>query len=466
MTAGSIMERVIVKLDMVSKGFQNSMNRANMATKGFRKGLADAGHALNMPIQNMKIMDRQGFLMKTSLGRAAMGVRHMTHGLRGFRMEMLGTMFFGMMLQQMFLGFLRPVMEAFGVFDMFRLMLLVLFLPTMEMLFEPMLKIMTWFMELPEESQKAIGVFTLLGIVIGTLLFTIGTFALGIGSVIQILPDFSKGLGKLGRAIKGLRAIFSISGLLITAVLVGIFIAWKENFMNIREYIGKIWEGIKDIFSGAMKAIEGFIEMFMGLMEGDFEKFEAGLKKLLSGLAQFFKGIKGVLINLFITIVIGAWRALWGIVQILFEVGRRIGRLLAELIKSAYEKLKDMGKSMMEGLADGIRNAWHLVFRQVNRLIQAIKDMFGFDLNFILDLMGGDKNKKDDFIWRPGSGAVSINPNDTVVGYKGETPFGATGETTINNTNNFYGYSKDELDKDLDDRDRRMVDEVRRLVKE
>jgi hypothetical protein len=75
----------------------------------------------------------------------------------------------------------------------------------------------------------------------------------------------------------------------------------------------------------------------------------------------------------------------------------------------------------------------------------------------------GKSLKLTDFVWRPGSLPATISPTDTLVGYKGTSPFGG-GETHI--TNNFYGFTRDELRRELDDRDARIVDEIRRLVKQ
>jgi len=56
------------------------------------------------------------------------------------------------------------------------------------------------------------------------------------------------------------------------------------------------------------------------------------------------------------------------------------------------------------------------------------------------------------------------NGNDTLVGFKGSSPFGGGGGA-MNITNNFNGFTMTDLERMLDSRDRRLVEEVRRISK-
>lgn len=427
MTAGSIMERVIVKLDMVTKGFQRGMNRANTATRALSKNVSEMGNVIGMSLPAMKLTNQHGGRMSTVMGRAAYGVRMFTHGLRGFRMEMLGVMFFGMMLQQMFLGLLRPVMEAFGVFDLYRLMLLVLFLPVMEMLFEPMLKIMTWFMELPRPVKLVIGIFTIFMIVLGTALFVLGSFALGIGSVILAFGFLGPAITAIGVAISSFGAIIAAVAAVGTVVIIGMIYAWRENFLNFRTWFSMILNGITTIFRGAIEVILGIYDLMIAVMNGDAEAFKAALKRIFEGIITIIKGAMQFILGAVLSISIGIIRVLNGLVNIMYSIGRDMIRKLASGILSS--------KSIL-------RSAFQLI-------------MPGFALGGLTGLMP----KFDDFIWRSGSGPAAISSDDTVMGFKGDMPSGGSV------TNNFYGFTRDDLNRELDDRDRRTVDEIRRLIK-
>ena len=162
MAAGSI-EKIQVILQSVTSGFAKGLSRAQAQLKMVGKNMDDFGKVMAAPMERFKKLNGHFKEMRSVGGRSAKTFRTLTHGMRGFRMEALGVMFFGMMMQRMFMGLLQPVMEAFGVFDLFRIMLLTLFLPVMEMIFPFLLTMMEWFMNLPEPVKKMIGIFVVLG---------------------------------------------------------------------------------------------------------------------------------------------------------------------------------------------------------------------------------------------------------------------------------------------------------------
>ncbi len=264
--AGGTIEKIQVILQSMTSKFASGMNIASTRMKRFGKNMNDFGLIMKTPMERFKILNGRMKGMRTVGGRLAQRFRLMTHGLRGFRMEMLGVMFFGMMLQRIFIGFLRPVMEAFGVFDLFRIMLLTLFLPVMEILFPPLLKIMEFFMNLPEPVQKAIGIFTLLGAAIGALLFIIGSFALGLGSLILVFPSIGVAVQGLGAILAGSFAPLLGIVAIVVAVLIGMFLAWKENFLGMKKIVATFIEGIKQWFGGLVKIVTGVFNIIKAIL--------------------------------------------------------------------------------------------------------------------------------------------------------------------------------------------------------
>ncbi len=153
--------------------------------KGFNKGMRESSVQFRKHATDTNKLKKGMNLAKTAGGRWAAQIRHMTHGFRGFRMEMLGVMFFGMGLQKFFTGLLKPAMKMTGLTELLSNVLAVLFLPIV-------LKIINWLipwidkiMNLSEETKLFIGKLVLFGAALGTVLFLFGMFALGIGSVIM-----------------------------------------------------------------------------------------------------------------------------------------------------------------------------------------------------------------------------------------------------------------------------------------
>ena len=377
MAAGTI-ERIQVVLQAVTSGFAKGLGRAQTQLKTVGKNLKGFGAVMETPLKQFKEMDGRMGALKTSGGRFARGLRTMTHGMRGFRMEMLGVMFFGMMLQRMFMGLLQPVMEAFGVFDIFRLMLLTLFLPVMEMIFPFLMKMMEWFMNLPEPVKKAIGIFVILGVIFGTIIMIVGQFALGIGSLILVFGGF-------GAAI----AIISAVGVVLAGI---IFIV----------------KGIADIFKKKFEGI-GLVIMGIGVILLLFIGWWA-LIPIAVGAAVFFiiknwTKVKEFLINVFSTI--GLWFKKWFWDKILSYTG-----------------------------------------------LGLITKAFKFGANVLGSFQtGGIVPQTGPYLLHRGENVIPI-------GQEG------SGAGNIIQENHFYGFTMDELNRELDDRDRRLVTDVRRLVKQ
>ena len=150
----------------------------------FRTNIGDFNKTMAMSLDNMKKMEKANVTLRSAGARTANSIRKFTHGLRGFRMEMLGVMFFGMGLQRFFSGLLRPALELTGIFQLWTSVLQILFLPIALLLLEFMMPLFDWLMNLSAGTKLMIGKLVLLGLGIGALLFLFGMFALGIGSVI------------------------------------------------------------------------------------------------------------------------------------------------------------------------------------------------------------------------------------------------------------------------------------------
>lgn len=498
MAAGAI-ERITVVLQSLTAGFAKGLGRAQAQLKTVGQNMQGFGEVMQMPMQNFKKINENMQVTQHVGGRVAKRFRMMTHGMRGFRMEALGVMFFGMMMQRMFMGLLQPVMEAFGVFDIFRLMLLTLFLPIMEMMFPFLMSIMEWFMNLPEPVKKALGIFVILGAIFGTILLRLGQFALGIGSLILAFPGLGAAIKAVGAFLIGLgTAALAVIGIII-AIVIGMYVAWKENFMRMREVVADVWNSMKLAFGGLFDFFAGVIKFFKALFAGDWEKMKEAVVQILNGLFRFFVGILLTMLNFLGAIGIGIIRVfkfvidtVIGFFKWLYNViiGRsiipdminamitwfwKLPKAVFAMFASIVAEMFNIGKSLIQKMIDGIISLGRKVIDAILSLFPAwmrsgIESTGTIVINIVKSVTEQIRrvfsgSRKDDFIWRPGQAPVSINPNDTLVGFKGAPP-GLGGGSTFNQENNFYGFTMDDLRRELDNRDRRLVDDVRRLVKQ
>lgn len=487
----AIIEKIKVVLELLTDKFTGQMRQAEKVMKKVNQQTLDAAEAtqkmsssqkisearmkdfnnqnmkgrqvMNMSLESLKSFNEQGFKFNRVTARAANGIRNLTHGMRGFRMEALGVMFFGMSMQKMFLGLLQPVMQAFGVFDLFRLMLTVLFLPIMESIFPSLLAMMELFMNLSGPVKKAIGIFVLVGVILGTIIMIVGMLTLGFGSLILFGPILG---AALSAAFLPVLAIIAV----VVAVIFVLRTAWKENFLGMRTIVETFISGIKDFFSGLVMFFQGVFMIIKGIFLGDWGIILDGMKLLVVGFLKTVWGLFKLLVSTIGVILVGIVRIFWGIVKLIIAPFKWLwNKLVGE---------DSIMQNIVDGIVDWFKGLGDRIVPWIKDMARKIKDhMMKIIPDWMIDLFTGNfsigggggrsdgdgkpSQSEDDFIWRPGQGAVGINPNDTLVGFKGAPPTLGSGEG-INVTNNFYGFTMSELERELDSRDRDMVAKMER----
>ncbi len=524
MAARGIMERVIVSVEAVTKGFRKGMDTAKNSIVQTRSKLGEFNSVMGMnmtkwtnankavgmsqkqfksfhkslPIEQLQdfglavnktgqLIDsstkrfvgaegaqkRFGEALKTSGGKSANGLRRLTHGLRGFRMEMLGVMFFGMGLAQFFKGLLSPAMKLSGLFEVFTITLQTLFIPIALAMMDFLLPFLKWVMNLSDGTKLLIGKLVILGAILGTGLFLFGMFALGIGSVILAMGGLFTIIDKLIPDVKIAGINFSSfieAGLGITII--------STLFKTFKGVIGKVLDKILEL-----DIIQDLFDR-LGLKIDDnmsaWDNLKLAVKTVMDKIKKEFNldSEEGIISGL-----IDDLKTKFG--ELSTEVKNKMEEIgmpdFIDSFKELSDTLIDITPSIktiadaITAVADAIEVTKNLMSGQwLHDFGTDLKDFLGqFDfLNPSGTLPSNryyekayNQGRKDDFIWRPGQGPISINPNDTLVGFKGAAPdLGGGGGANI--TNNFNGFTLAELDRALDDRDRRMVDDIRRLVKQ
>ena len=112
-------------------------------------------------------------------------MRQATHGMRGFKMEMLGVMFFGMGIQKFFAGFTKGAYEAYAITERFTQTFQEMVMIAIEPFTDNIHDMLDALEDLPEEQKVVIGLTIVGGELLGGILFNIGMMSLGIGSLIQ-----------------------------------------------------------------------------------------------------------------------------------------------------------------------------------------------------------------------------------------------------------------------------------------
>ena len=315
--------------------------RNTIAQSGF-------GQVMGMGITKFKQFNQSGYKFNSVGGRMANRLRIMTHGMRGFRMEMLGTMFFGMSLIRIFGGLMKTSMDWMGVTEVLSATLGVLFMPVAEKLLNWVMSFMDWVDKLSPGQKDMINNFVLWGAILGIILAVIGTLALGIGSLILVFgklfgidAPIKALVGVIKGAFLGLSAPILVVIAIIVAIVIGMYLAWKENFMGMKKIVADFIQGVKDLFSGLIEIFKGFFLVIKGIFLGDWSIIWEGVKKIFSGAVQSILAILQVIVTGLAAIGIGIIKVVWNIIQL----------ILAPFIW-LYDTL--IGHSLIPDLVNGI----------------------------------------------------------------------------------------------------------------
>lgn len=409
------------------------------------------GRVMTMPFNMWQEFNKTGQQFTNTGARVANRIRMMTHGLRGFRMELLGVMFFGQMLAQTFGNMLRPAAEVFGLFDLWKTMLMVFFIPIMEVLAPILIKLMIWFIDAPPALKLVIGALVILGLVLGTLLFVVGAFGLGIGSIIV-------GLGFLGAmapgALAAVTAAFAAIGVVIAAflvILVGIWLAWKDNFGNIKAYTKDMFDGLKRMFSGVFEVLTNIFGVFIDFFKGDWEGVKEHFKGIIEGVKDIFYGFVEFALNLLAVLGLG----------------------IVRIISGAFTTMIDAVESLMVGLMNWLAGKIAWVAEKVASLLRLASH-----LPFADEFLGGYANKLDTlastlknstFVNTPGLGFGIEQPNQNAI-WPGARPNQSfANPSTVTYVTNYFSTSvevsdSDKWTRDIEENNRKQMNELKKMM--
>lgn len=288
---GTVEEKVVVNYE-VYNNLRDFAKQMTMPQQAFRK--------MGMATRNFT----SRFMENISAGQKfAIKLRYMTAGLRGFRMEMLGVMFFGMAMQRFFKGLITPALQMVGAFDLLNTTLGIVFLPIALAIVDALTPIMIFLMEMPESVKMAVGWIAILGMAFGWVLMLVGQIALGIGSITVAIGEGFMTLEGLVSILSTIGTVFAtISGIIIAGILL-----WKSNIGGFRDYITTNFKilliTIIKTFTNLKDIIIGVFALIIDVIRGDWKSvFEKDLPKIVMGtvnlVVDLFKGMVATIINL------------------------------------------------------------------------------------------------------------------------------------------------------------------------
>lgn len=263
--------------------------------------------------------------------------RKTTRGLSRFNFGWLSVMFTGMALWRVFGGLIKSQFELFGINEMFSSLLTLVLLPVMELLLPLFIRFFDVVSSLPDSVKLGIGAFMILAAGLGLILLVVGQVALAVMGFGAIWPTVSSVALPVIKAVGGaLGGIAAIAGIIV-AVIIGMYLAWRDNFMKMRDIVSLFVSAIKLSLGGIIMVVSGILDIIVGLFSGDFEMMKEGIKKIFIGLWNFLKGGFISLAAFVGGVLVGALKIVHSIVMLIVDgikyIGNKIGNLVGGIGK-------------------------------------------------------------------------------------------------------------------------------------
>jgi hypothetical protein len=343
-----------------------------------------------------------------------------------------------------FADFLKPI------FALLKIILVLLFLPLIPILI-PALKALSELVKIlspisqktmqTEQEGGAKGAATTLGAVGGGIIGGIaGSFFGPIGTAAG--AAIGAGLGAMlvnviGEALAGFVLSLVDFGAMIGQALIDYIISPLVSFG------GLLGQGLIDAVVALL--------VWVALLPQNLEKFLTGLQSIFDFIlnsvfnSEIWKAIEKMV--QFILVSIFGKEGIWGVIE------KTINFLLNNVFN--LEAVWNGIFSTIQLIASALKIGLDAINSAVNAGKQALE---------IAGKVGSALNPFDDFIIRPGSGAVPFSPDDTIIGVKNPGALGGGG-ITINNTFNVEaGLDSSELKRIFDDFARKQAQEIRNRV--
>ncbi len=249
---------------------------------------------------------------------------------RRFKMEWLSIMFAGMALERVFGGIVQAQMDLYGITETTADMWTIVMAPAMDLITDKLYGIIEGVMNLPPDTQMVIGITVLGGEILGQILGGLGQIALAVMGLNMLFPGLgatiaAQGGGIIGTfkaigiAIAGIGAPFFIVVAAIVAVVAGMYLAWKSNFLGMQTTVKNFIDGIKQWFSGIISWFSGILMVLVGIFTGDFEKVKEGFKKIFQGMFDWLVGGFKAAFNMIVGIITGALKIVYNIIKVLID---------------------------------------------------------------------------------------------------------------------------------------------------
>ena len=331
-------------------------------------------------------------------------------------------------------------------------------------------------MNLSDSTKLFIGKLVLLGAGIGLLLFVVGTLALGVGALIMLFSSMFNIIDDLTPDIQILginMSSFVEAGLGITLVSKG-FTFFKKvitgtlNKLLELKIIKEMFSKFKVVIDDTKTPLENFKTLFGAVIDNIKEKLgisgEGGEGGFLSNFITTFEEkvaemqtkVKEQMLDMGIT-------GEGGLIESFGDMTETISGMTPTLdsLAASLSTIADALTAIFNGwnkVKTFFSNASDFGGRVGDTLMTSAYGSLPSNAQYIRDAEKKGLPGFNDFLMRPGQSPIGINPNDTVVGFKGNSPFGQGTNITQNIT--ITGSMVSEIKKIIDETNTTLINKL------
>jgi phage-related protein len=142
---------------------------------------------------------------------------------------------------------------------------------------------------------------------------------------------------------------------------------WSGNWDQIGQYVSNIWNAIRSFVQNGLNQIQNVINSVMNAVRSIWQSIWQGMVSVVTGIVG---GIMGA--------VNGLTSAVRGAIDGVVGTVRGVQSTITGIFSNAGAWLADSGRKIVQGLADGIRNAVGKATEAINGVVSAVRDFLPF----------------------------------------------------------------------------------------
>lgn len=284
--------------------------------------------------------------------------------------------------------------------------------PTIQKVADVIQKLVDKFNALTPAQQQTIAKIGLVVAAVGPALVVFGKLTTGIGQSLQAFSSIGKGvltfvgnakagIGVAGSLAKGMSALWSVLManpiiLIIAAIAAAVaaLIYAYNHSEKFRNFVNKLWEGIKTAFEGIKNAIQTamnfVVEVFQTVSQKASEIWE-GIKSVVSGVMNAIKTTMETIWNAISGVVTTVWETIKNVVQVAIMAVKEIltaafniltlpWRFIWEnfggVITAAWEKIKEIVSTAIDAIKTVIETVWNAIVAFLTPILEGLKTAF------------------------------------------------------------------------------------------